>query len=451
MNWELRSYFHNSVSKSTRRQASTFVLQRLVVGFAASLFFVGPCAFGQTLGSSGTIHGVVTDLTGAAVEGTTVEIRNPVTGYERTVTTDEAGAFEFTDVPFNPYHLSASLPGLQAVQQDVTVRTSVPMQFKITLELARMSTTATGHSEARDLIEQTPTAHTDVDRNLIDKLPIQNETLGLSEVITNASPSVAADANGFFHPLGDHAEAQISLDNQPITDQYSKIFSNQVPLDAIQSLEIVTGVAQAEHGDKTSMVINAVTRSGVGDNPPHGSFSQQYGSFGTPTTDFTLGIGGKRWGNFLVGNFTNTSRFLDSPEFLNFHDKGNGESIFDRIDFNPTPADSFHLNLSASRSWFQIPNTYDQLALGQDEHQQIRSLNIAPGYTHLFSQTLLLTFNPYARIDHVQYYPSANIFSDSPATLAQDRRLAVYGGRADLSMQKEFIMPKPECSLSTTL
>src|SRR5207253_3532309 len=70
MNCELRSYFHNSVSKSTRRQASTFVLQRLVVGFAASLFFVGPCAFGQTLGSSGTIHGVVTDLTGAVVEGT---------------------------------------------------------------------------------------------------------------------------------------------------------------------------------------------------------------------------------------------------------------------------------------------------------------------------------------------------------------------------------------------
>ncbi len=395
-----------------------------------------PSASGQTLGTSGTVEGTVLDPSGAAVKGATVEIHNPVTNFDRSTITNATGNFQITDVPFNPYHLSISAHGFQVLQQDVNLRSSVPIDLKLTLEIATATSTVTVQAEAGDLIEQTPTDHTDVDRNLIDKLPVENQTIGLSEIITNGSPSVAADANGFFHALGDHAEAQISLDNQPITDQYSKLFSNQVPLDAIQSLEIVTGAPQAEYGDKNSLVINAVTRSGLGDTPAHGDVSAQYGSFGTPTLNFTLGTGTNRWGNFLAGYFTNTSRFLDTPEFHNFHDRGNGEGLFDRIDYNPTAADTLHLTLQASRSWFQIPNTYDQIAVNQDQHQQIRSINVAPGYTHLFGPSLLLTFNPYVRIDHVQYYPSPDPFSDLPATLAQDRRLGVYGARADLSYSK---------------
>jgi hypothetical protein len=413
-------------------------IRLVTVALALGLLFAvaTPLKSSQGLGTSGTIQGFVYDPSGAVVSGAKVEIHNPVSRYERSTPTDESGYFQFTNIPFNRYHLSVSAAGFQDIAQDVPVRTSVPIDLKFTLKIATASTAVTVLGEPTDLIEQTPTAHTDVDRTLIDKLPIENQGIGLSEIITATSPSVAADANGFFHPLGDHAEAQVSLDNQPITDQYSKIFSNQVPLDAIQSMEVVTGAPQAEYGDKDSLVINAVSRSALGFTRPHGSLSTQYGSFATPTTDFTLGTGGNRWGNFLAGYFTNSSRFLDSPELTAFHDKGNGEGVFDRLDFNPTQKDSLHLNLQASRSWFQIPNTYDQLAVNQDQRQQIRSVNVAPGYTRLLSSSLLLTFNPYLRVDHVQYFPSSDPFSDLPATLAQDRRLGVYGARVDLSYSK---------------
>lgn len=394
--------------------------------------FVFP-VFGQSLGNSGTVQGSVLDPSGAILKGATVDLHNPVSGYQRTTATDDSGRFEFTNVPFNPYHLSVSAPGFQTVQQDVNVRTSVPFDLKLTLEIATATSQVTIHAEASDLVEQTPVSHTDIDRSLIERLPIENQSIGLSEVLTNASPGVAADANGFFHPLGDHAQASISLDNQPINDQYSKLFSNQVSLDAIQSMEVISGTPPAEYGDKTSLVINAVTRSGLGETQPHGSFSVQYGSFGTTSEDFSLGAGGRKWGNFLAANFTNSSRFLDSPEFTPFHDKGNGENAFDRIDFQPNATDTFHLNMSFGRSWFQTPNNYDQLAAGQDQHQQIRTLNLAPGWTHLFSSTTLLTFNPFFRLDHVQYFPSRDAFSDTPATLSQDRRMAVLGARADLS------------------
>ena len=50
----------------------------------------------------------------------------------------------------------------------------------------------------------------------------------LSSILTLATPGVAADSNGVFHPLGEHAETSFSVDRQPISDQQSRIFSNQI-------------------------------------------------------------------------------------------------------------------------------------------------------------------------------------------------------------------------------
>jgi hypothetical protein len=54
-----------------------------------------------------------------------------------------------------------------------------------------------------------------------------------------------ADSNGFFHPVGDHAQAQFSIDNQPVTDQQSRLYSNQISPDAVQSMEVITGAPPA--------------------------------------------------------------------------------------------------------------------------------------------------------------------------------------------------------------
>ena len=117
---------------------------------------------------------------------------------------------------------------------------------------------------ASDLLENDPTAHTDVDRGLFDKLPLESASSTLSSLVTLASPGVAADSNGLFHGLGDHASNSFSVDGQPITDQQSKVFSNQLPSNAVQSLEVIDGAPPAEYGGKTSLVINVTTRSGHG-------------------------------------------------------------------------------------------------------------------------------------------------------------------------------------------
>ncbi len=191
------------------------------LGAVALALIVPSPACGQALGTSGSIQGVIEDPSHAVVEGALVKIQNPVTGYRRTATTDDSGKFEFNNVPFNPYHLTVTHAGFQPLVQDVVVRSGLPVRVTFTLRLASVATQVTVSTEAGDLLETTPMAHTDVDKALIATLPISSPSIGLSEVITQATPGVAADANGFFHPMGEHADTSISVDGQPINDQQS--------------------------------------------------------------------------------------------------------------------------------------------------------------------------------------------------------------------------------------
>ena len=100
----------------------------------------------------------------------------------------------------------------------------------------------------------------------------------------------------------------------------------------MQSLEVISGAPPAEFGGKTSLVIQVTTRSGQGVTHPTGSITASYGSFGSATGSVDLSYGGKNWGNFIEIDGLNTGRFLDPPEFVVFHAKGNEFNIFDRID-----------------------------------------------------------------------------------------------------------------------
>ena len=409
---------------------------RTLIGPAVFVFCTFVFAASSRAQSSGTITGVVKDATGGVLTNATVEISDVVSGYHRDTTTGIAGDFRFTNVPFNTYHVVVKAPGFTSYTQDVDVRSSVPATVEITLTVGIASENITVEATGADLVETESTPHTDIDRDIFDKLPLESASSSLSSLVTLASPGVVADSNGLFHGLGDHAENSFSVDGQPITDQQSKVFSNQLPVDSIQSMEVIAGAPPAEYGDKTSLVIKVTTRSGLGQTQPTGSVTTSYGSFGSATVGGNLAIGGSKWGNFVSLNGLNTGRFLDPPEFQVMHSKGNEENGFDRFDFQPTMADSVHLNFGYTRSWFQEPNSFDAQASGQDQRAQVQSLNVAPTWTHLFNSTTLLTVGAFVRRDVFNYYPSANPLADVSNTASQHRILTNAGIHADVSYVK---------------
>ncbi|MGC2109761.1 MAG: TonB-dependent receptor [Candidatus Korobacteraceae bacterium] len=424
-----------------------------------ALVFLSSFAHAEAGGTSGSINGTVTDPSGAVIPGATVVISNPVSQFTRTTTTDPTGKFSFPNVPLNPYHMTVNLAGFAPYAQDVDMRSAVPLSLKVTLQVSATAENVTVQGEAGDLVENDPTFHTDIDRELFQKLPLESTSSELSSLVTLSSPGIAADSNGLFHGLGDHAENSFSLDGQPITDQQSKVFSNQIPLDAVQSMQVIAGAPPAEYGDKTSLVIDVTTRSGLGSTTPHGNITTSYGSFGSSNLDADFSYGGKNWGNFIAASGLDTGRFLDPPEFGVFHSHGNEENVFDRVDYQFSTNDAFHLNFQFTRSWFQSPNSYDQefhdingtvltnpltgAPLGPtDQRAKIQTFNIAPTWTHTISTNAVFNLTGFVRRDAFNYYPSDDPFNDlGPANLqresvAQQRTLLNAGALANITYTK---------------
>jgi len=408
---------------------------RISVAFVLGLvLFLAAGPAKPQLGNSGSIEGVVKDPSGGVVAGATVEISYAVSGFHRETATGSDGSFKFTNVPFNSYHLAVTAGGFENYAQDVDVRSAVPATVQISLKIG--TAVQTVNVEAKDLVENESTFHTDIDRGLFDRLPLESASSSVSSLVTLAAPGAVADSNGLVHAIGDHAESSFSVDGQPVTDQTSKVFSNQIPIDSIQSLEVISGAPPAEFGDKTSLVIKVTTRSGLGQTKPVGSVRASYGSFGSANGGFDVAFGGPKWGNFLAANGLNTGRFLDPQEFQVIHSKGNEQNIFDRVDLQLSGSDSVHLNGGYTRSWFQDPNSFDAVASGQDQRAQIKTYNIAPTWTHLFSTSTLLNVGFFARHDQFNYYPSANPLADVSETATQQRKLTNIGLRSDLSYVK---------------
>ncbi len=391
-----------------------------------------PAVFAQEISPS-SVCGVVQDQTGAVIAGVALQLTAVSTRLE--ARTGAGGEFCFRRVAPGSYELALQLPGFRGERRNLIVRPgqTINLNFSLALEsIGQQVTVAEGSADAASL----NVAQTEIGAGLIQNLPSESVNAALSSILTLATPGVAADSNGVFHPLGEHAETSFNLDGQPISDQQSRIFSNQISVSTIQGMRTLQGAPPAEFGDKTSLIVEATTRSGLNAGKSQGTISLSYASFATPAASLTFASGSESFGNFIALDAINSSRFLDSPEFQPLHARGNAADLFDRLDWRRSDATSYHLNVSAAHSWFQVPNTFDQQAAAQDQRQHMTSFNLALAFSHVFNPALLFTANTWVRQDRVNYYPSADLFSDQPATLSQSRRLTSTGARTDFTYSR---------------
>jgi len=124
--------------------------------------------------NSVNVGGTVTDQSGAVIPGASVTLHDPVSGFEGSATTNASGNFTIPNVPFNPYHMTVTAKGFAEYVQDIDVRSAVPLALKISMPLAGTTQTVTVEG-GNDLIENDSTAHTDIDRQLINRVPLESQ------------------------------------------------------------------------------------------------------------------------------------------------------------------------------------------------------------------------------------------------------------------------------------
>jgi Carboxypeptidase regulatory-like domain len=378
------------------------------------------------------VTGLVRDADGGVLPGASVELVLSDQDCVASTATDSDGRFTIPSVTSGRYHVRVVLPGFDPSHIAIVVDNASPPPLEIVLGLSRHQEQVLVRGTA-SLLEVAATVRTALDRQLIETLASESISSGLSSLVTLTSPGVAADSNGGFHPLGEHAETSFVIDNQPVSDQQSRIFSNQLSPDAIQSVEVLTGVPPAEFGDKTSLLANVTTRSGLSMGRASGSASFGFGSFHTPRASASLGRGSDYAGNFISVDGIDSRRFLDTPEVDPLHAGGHMVNLFDRFDVHPSPRTRVQVNVIAARSVFQTPNTYDQQASDQDQRQRQHTLNLAASFNHVLGARAVIEVGGWRRHDRVIYDGSESLFADQPAALGQNRSLTNTGAKATFS------------------
>src|ERR1035437_2614838 len=152
-----------------------------------ALFLTALAAHAQS-GNASAVRGSVTDPSGAVVPNATVTLDNARSGLLRTLQTDTTGQFVFSNVPFNSYRISIAANGFVPLIKDFELRSVVGTSFKLTLQVAAASQTVTVEASG-DLVETDPTFHSDVDRDLFIKVPLESASSTLSSLVTLSTRS----------------------------------------------------------------------------------------------------------------------------------------------------------------------------------------------------------------------------------------------------------------------
>jgi outer membrane receptor protein involved in Fe transport len=226
--------------------------------------------------SSGSLVGSVKDSSGTPVAGAAVTVKSLNQGFERSITTDENGAFRVPLIPTGGYSVSISKAGYQPTS-DGNVAVNLGGSSAYTFTLA-------GEGEV-DAVVVTGTANPQLDfAATTTGLTIDLETLSKQVPIARNITSVTLLAPGAVRgtQFGDSAggsriaaqpalggssaaENAFYINGLNITNFNTYLGASTVPFEFYKTVEVKTGGYAAEFGRATGGIINAVSKSGGND------------------------------------------------------------------------------------------------------------------------------------------------------------------------------------------
>jgi hypothetical protein len=232
---------------------------------ALPLFFllVAASAFAQTTGG---LTGRVTDSTGAALPGVTVEARSPSLQGVRSDTTDSEGLYRLSILPPGSYEVRFVLDGFGSeARRDVRVQLGKDASLDSVLKPASVSETMTVVGVAPVFDTTSTSVGTNLDLIAIEALPTGRNYASIVQV----APGVSSDANSsnanqstitVYGSSG--AENAFYIDGVNTTQMEYGFQGKNLNFEFIQEVEVKTGGYEAEFGRATGGIINVITKSG---------------------------------------------------------------------------------------------------------------------------------------------------------------------------------------------
>ena len=237
----------------------------------AAILALLTCASAGAFAQSGvqtTLTGIVVDKDGGPIPGVTVTARSSSSAMAPAVTvTDGTGRYRLTPLPpANDYLVVAELPGFARIEigpvdldpgktttQNITLVPTSDMSQKITV---------VGKGDIVD-VASTKTA-TVFNSEFIEGLPILGRTY--QDILTLAPGVTDTDGDGNPNVNGARdTDFQTRVDGANTTDPVTGTFGQNLNLEAIAEIEIITTGASAEFSQAQGGFANIITKSGSND------------------------------------------------------------------------------------------------------------------------------------------------------------------------------------------
>ncbi|MFQ5788993.1 MAG: TonB-dependent receptor domain-containing protein [Acidobacteriota bacterium] len=218
-------------------------------------------SFGEA-SEAGMLSGVIVDTSGAVLPGVTATLA-PAEAEEPALmaVSDAQGGFEFTGLAAGRYRLDMSLPGFEEKTLVVTLeKATTPVTLKVVLELATLSETVTVRDEVKLVDVQQVSGEEKVQEQVLEAAPLAEERFQDSLPLL---PSVVRGPDGLININGARSsQSGLLLNGANVTDPLTGDFALNLPLDAVESVQVFQSVYSAEFGKVTSGMTNVLTRAG---------------------------------------------------------------------------------------------------------------------------------------------------------------------------------------------
>ena len=153
---------------------------------------LAPAAGAQV--TSAAIVGTITDSSGGALPGVTVTARNVDTGFNRTVPTDEMGAYRLDFLPIGKYTVEMELSGFKTVSRSgIVLNVNDTVKLDVALEVGGLSETITVEGETPVVNTATADISKTVEAKQIESLPIVDRNV---YSLLDITPGVQSNNNG---------------------------------------------------------------------------------------------------------------------------------------------------------------------------------------------------------------------------------------------------------------
>ncbi len=232
----------------------------------------------------GSITGLITDTTGAAIPNAAVTLTDNDTGLKLNGKTDGSGVYTFSPIKIGTYTILATAPGFTSIKQenvhvDIGSRIAVPLSLSVggQTESVTVSTAPPLLQSQDSSVAQVISAQT------INDVPLNGRNwVYIAQLAVGTAPANGSRGGGAgdFEANGQRAEENNFIldgvdNNVNVVDFVNgSSFNVQPPPDALAEFSVQTSDYSAEYGHSAGAVVNASIKAGT--NAFHGDFWEYF-------------------------------------------------------------------------------------------------------------------------------------------------------------------------------